>query len=150
MTETASTSESSVNFYQTTRRNNPEDIHLQRWDVFSNLSLIHEELNNSSLLKFLFYMFRIRSIGNSFSIHALSSSICVILLVYLSKEKGKKHYNILARYFILNQHNTRQLHKKQYPHLWFHVCTNVIIFGHSFVSDFRYTALHFLLIFAST
>jgi hypothetical protein len=28
MMETASTSETSVKFYQTTRRNNPEDIHL--------------------------------------------------------------------------------------------------------------------------
>jgi hypothetical protein len=28
MMEAASTSEKSVNFYQTTRRNNPEDIHL--------------------------------------------------------------------------------------------------------------------------
>jgi hypothetical protein len=29
MMETASTSETSVNFYQTTRRNNPEDSHLR-------------------------------------------------------------------------------------------------------------------------
>jgi hypothetical protein len=29
MVEAASTSETSVNFYQTTRRNNPEDSHLQ-------------------------------------------------------------------------------------------------------------------------
>jgi hypothetical protein len=29
MMEAASTSETSVNFYQTTRRNNPEDSHLQ-------------------------------------------------------------------------------------------------------------------------
>jgi hypothetical protein len=29
MMEAASTSEISVNFYQTTRRNNPEDSHLQ-------------------------------------------------------------------------------------------------------------------------
>jgi hypothetical protein len=29
MMETASTSKASVNFYQTTRRNNPEDSHLQ-------------------------------------------------------------------------------------------------------------------------
>jgi hypothetical protein len=28
MTEAASTSETSINFYQTTRRNNPEDSHL--------------------------------------------------------------------------------------------------------------------------
>jgi hypothetical protein len=31
--EAASTSETSVNFYQTTRRNNPEDSHLQHFST---------------------------------------------------------------------------------------------------------------------
>jgi hypothetical protein len=35
--EAASTSETSVNFYQTTRRNNPEDSHLQRGALSSLL-----------------------------------------------------------------------------------------------------------------
>jgi hypothetical protein len=34
MMEAASTSETSVNFYQTTRRNNPEDSHLQEIPCF--------------------------------------------------------------------------------------------------------------------
>jgi hypothetical protein len=33
MMEAASNSETSVNFYQTTRRNNPEDSHLQYLDI---------------------------------------------------------------------------------------------------------------------
>jgi hypothetical protein len=38
MMEAAFTAETSVNFYQTTRRNNPEDSHLQ---IHLNLSLLH-------------------------------------------------------------------------------------------------------------
>jgi hypothetical protein len=41
MTEAASTSETLVNFYQTTRRNNPEDSHLhtrRRENLKSNLT----------------------------------------------------------------------------------------------------------------
>jgi hypothetical protein len=34
MMEAANTSETSVNFYQATRRNNPEDSHLQRLNFF--------------------------------------------------------------------------------------------------------------------
>jgi hypothetical protein len=37
MTEAANTSETSVNFYQTTRRNNPEDSHLQQDTLLVNL-----------------------------------------------------------------------------------------------------------------
>jgi hypothetical protein len=35
MMEAAGTSETSVNFYQTTRRNNPEDNHLNEVDFWS-------------------------------------------------------------------------------------------------------------------
>jgi hypothetical protein len=35
MKEAASTSETSVNFYQTARRNNPEDSHLHLYMIFS-------------------------------------------------------------------------------------------------------------------
>jgi hypothetical protein len=41
MVEAASTSETSVNFYQTTRRNNPEDSHIhtrRRQNLISQLS----------------------------------------------------------------------------------------------------------------
>jgi hypothetical protein len=38
MMEAASTSEMSVNFYQTTRRNNPEDSHLDPLQVFCKRS----------------------------------------------------------------------------------------------------------------
>jgi hypothetical protein len=37
MMESASTSETSVNFYQTTRRNNPEDSHLHHRDNYSTI-----------------------------------------------------------------------------------------------------------------
>jgi hypothetical protein len=43
-TETVSTSETSVNFYQTTRRNIPEDSHLQMHKSFKN-PLIEKEEN---------------------------------------------------------------------------------------------------------
>jgi hypothetical protein len=33
MMEAASTSETSVNFYQTTRRNNPEDSHFHSYEI---------------------------------------------------------------------------------------------------------------------
>jgi hypothetical protein len=37
MTDAASTSETSVNFYQTTRRNNPEDSHLRAVCMFADV-----------------------------------------------------------------------------------------------------------------
>jgi hypothetical protein len=44
MMEAASTSETSVNFYQTTRRNNPEDSHLNIWvnSVFEKIYILHK------------------------------------------------------------------------------------------------------------
>jgi hypothetical protein len=42
MMETASTSETSVSFYQTTRRNNSADSHLQLVDLFSHLEYSDE------------------------------------------------------------------------------------------------------------
>jgi hypothetical protein len=49
--EAASTSETSVNFYRTTRRNNPEHSHLQCGKSFLSLSLKIESHNNSTLAK---------------------------------------------------------------------------------------------------
>jgi hypothetical protein len=50
MMEAASTSETPVNFYQTTRHNNPEEIHLQTMGCFKNrLFLFYIIVNELSL-----------------------------------------------------------------------------------------------------
>jgi hypothetical protein len=49
MMEAASTSETSVIFYQTTRRNNPEDIHLQVFLCSSGLLRLRKSRSNENL-----------------------------------------------------------------------------------------------------
>jgi hypothetical protein len=48
MTEAASTCETSVNFYQTTRRNNPEDSHLH---ILASLQIFHKSETKLILFK---------------------------------------------------------------------------------------------------
>jgi hypothetical protein len=55
MMETASTSETSVNFYQTTRRNNPEASHFhtrRRENLKSHLEKTDKELENKTKVEF--------------------------------------------------------------------------------------------------
>jgi hypothetical protein len=52
MMEAESTSETSVNFYQTTRRNNPEDSHLHTHRREKNLKY-HNDVKSLYVLKFI-------------------------------------------------------------------------------------------------
>jgi hypothetical protein len=55
VSEAASTSETSVNFYQTTRRNNPEDTHLHtlsRENLKSNLINLYGEATHRNIRRF--------------------------------------------------------------------------------------------------
>jgi hypothetical protein len=66
--EAASTSETSVNFYQTTRRNNPEDSHLLIMTSFS--------LNNKSIMWWLCMMQIVTEIlGNTMNISEVDNLV---------------------------------------------------------------------------